>query len=41
MAYKNELWDRLDYAHEVGCRNLVLNSNGVLLDRWDNIDKVF
>ena len=40
MGYKNELWDRLDYADKVGCRNLVLNSNGVLLDRWDNIDKV-
>jgi MoaA/NifB/PqqE/SkfB family radical SAM enzyme len=40
MAYKNELWDRLDYAYEAGCRNLVLNSNGTLLDRWDNIDRV-
>ena len=40
MGYKNELWDRLDYADEVGCKNLVLNSNGMTLDRWDNIDKV-
>ena len=40
MGYKNELWDRLDYAAKVGCRNLVLNSNGTLLDRWDNIDKI-
>ncbi len=36
----DELWDRLDYAHGVGCRNLVLNSNGTLLDRDDNIEKV-
>ena len=40
MGYKSELWDRLDYAAAVGCRNLVLNSNGTLLDRWDNIDKI-
>lgn len=40
MGYKNELWDRLDYAEKVGCRNLVLNSNGTLLDRWDNIEKI-
>lgn len=39
MGYKSELWDRLDYAAKVGCRNLVLNSNGTLLDRWDNIKK--
>jgi MoaA/NifB/PqqE/SkfB family radical SAM enzyme len=36
----DELWDRLDYAAAVGCRNLVLNSNGTLIDRDDNIDKV-
>ena len=36
----DELWDRLDYAASVGCRNLVLNSNGTLLDRDDNIAKV-
>src|SRR6478736_4069788 len=40
MGYKSELWDRLDYAAAVGCRNLVLNSNGTLLSRWDNIDKI-
>lgn len=40
MGYRGELWDRLDYADKVGCRNLVLNSNGTLLDRWDNIDKI-
>lgn len=40
LAKDNELWDRLDYAAEVGCHNLVLNSNAMLLDRWDNIDRV-
>ncbi|MBI4534566.1 MAG: SPASM domain-containing protein [Candidatus Melainabacteria bacterium] len=36
----DKLWDRLDYARQVGCRNLVLNSNGTLLHRNDNIEKV-
>ena len=36
----DRLWDRLDYAASVGCKNLVLNSNGTLLDRNENIDKV-
>lgn len=36
----DELWDRLSYAHAAGCRNLVLNSNGTLLTRNDNIDKI-
>jgi radical SAM protein with 4Fe4S-binding SPASM domain len=36
----DELWDRLDYAASAGCRNLVLNSNGTLLDRNDNIEKI-
>ena len=40
MGYKSALWDRLDYAAKVGCRNLVLNSNGTLLHRWDNIEKI-
>src|SRR5260370_11780649 len=40
MGYKNEIWDRIDYADKVGCRNLVLNSNGTLLNRWDNIDRI-
>jgi MoaA/NifB/PqqE/SkfB family radical SAM enzyme len=35
-----ELWDRLDHAAAAGCINLVLNSNGALLDRWDAIDHV-
>jgi radical SAM protein with 4Fe4S-binding SPASM domain len=32
------LWRWLDYAASIGCRNIVLNSNGILLDR--NIDQV-
>lgn len=36
----DEIWDRLDYADKVGCKNLVLNSNGTLLDRNDNIEKI-
>ena len=36
----DELWSRLDGAREAGCRNLVLNSNGTLLSRKDNIEKV-
>lgn len=28
-----ELWDRIDYADKAGCKNIVLNSNGMLLDR--------
>ena len=40
MGYKSELWDRINYAAKAGCRNLVLNSNGTLLERWDNIDKI-
>ena len=39
-AIGDRLWDRLRYADEVGCRNLVLNSNGTLLNRNDNIEKV-
>lgn len=35
-----ELWDRLDYAAKVGCTNLVLNSNGTLLQRQDHIDHI-
>ncbi|MBI1947864.1 MAG: radical SAM protein [Deltaproteobacteria bacterium] len=37
---KDELWDRLDFAARAGCTNLVLNSNGTLLDRFGTIDKV-
>lgn len=36
----DELWDRLRYAQAVGCTNLVLNSNGTLLDRHNAIDQV-
>ena len=36
----DELWDRLEYAARAGCRNLVLNSNGTLLGRRENIDKI-
>jgi radical SAM protein with 4Fe4S-binding SPASM domain len=35
-----ELWDRIDYADKVGCKNLVLNSNGTLLDRFETIDRI-
>jgi radical SAM protein with 4Fe4S-binding SPASM domain len=37
---RDELWDRLDLAARAGCRNLVLNSNGTLLHRFDTIEKV-
>ncbi|WP_085444437.1 radical SAM/SPASM domain-containing protein [Magnetofaba australis] len=40
LLLREELWQRLDYAHQVGCRNLVLNTNGALLDRWDAIDRI-
>lgn len=35
-----ELWDRLDSAAKAGCRNLVLNTNGTLLARDGNIDRI-
>ena len=37
---RDELWDRLDFAAEAGCRNLVLNSNGTLMQRDETIDKI-
>jgi len=40
LGRNRELWSRLDYAASVGCRNLVLNSNGTLLDRWNNLEEV-
>lgn len=40
LILKDELWDRLDHAARVGCANLVLNSNGALLGRFGNIDRV-
>lgn len=36
----DELWRRLRRAYNFGCRNLVLNSNGTLLSRNDNIKKI-
>ena len=36
----DELWDRLDYTDKVGCKNIVLNSNGSLLRKNNNIDKI-
>jgi len=36
----DRLWDLLDYADKVGCKNIVLNSNGRLLNRKDHIDRV-
>jgi radical SAM protein with 4Fe4S-binding SPASM domain len=40
LILRGELWDRLDSAARAGCRNLVLNSNGSLLDRFDHIDSI-
>ncbi len=40
LVLGNELWDRLGYAAKVGCRNLVLNSNGTLLAHHNNYDKI-
>ena len=40
LGHGDELWNRLEYAAAAGCRNLVLNSNGTLLDRWNNMDRV-
>ncbi|MGN7613864.1 radical SAM/SPASM domain-containing protein [Magnetococcales bacterium HHB-1] len=40
LLLKEELWDRLHYADQVGCTNLVLNSNGTLLNRWDHIEHI-
>lgn len=38
LVLGRELWDRIDYAAEAGCRNLVLNSNGTLLLHKQHID---
>ncbi len=35
-----EIWDRIDYAASVGCKNIVLNSNGTLLHRKNHIDRI-
>jgi len=40
LILKKEIWDRIDYADKVGCKNIVLNSNGTLLDRWDHIESI-
>jgi radical SAM protein with 4Fe4S-binding SPASM domain len=40
LGRDGELWSRLDFAAAAGCRNLVLNSNGTLLRRWDNRDRI-
>jgi len=40
LVLGNELWDRLDYAHAAGCRNLVLNSNGTLLSHRNQYDRI-
>jgi MoaA/NifB/PqqE/SkfB family radical SAM enzyme len=40
LILREELWDRLDHAARAGCQNLVLNSNGSLLPRFDNIRRV-
>lgn len=35
-----EIWDRINYADSVGCKNIVLNSNGGLLLRQNHINKI-
>jgi radical SAM protein with 4Fe4S-binding SPASM domain len=40
LSMADELWDRIDYAAEVGCRNIVLNSNGSLLLRKNHIERI-
>lgn len=40
LGMGEELWDRIDYAAEVGCANLVLNSNGGLLQRQNHIERI-
>jgi radical SAM protein with 4Fe4S-binding SPASM domain len=35
-----EIWDRIKYAEECGCKNLVLNSNGGLLQKQNHIDHI-
>ena len=36
----DDLWKRLDFAAQAGCQNLVLNSNGTLLNKNGNIEKI-
>lgn len=40
LGMGEEIWDRIDYAAQVGCENLVLNSNGGLLLRQNHIARV-
>ena len=40
LGMGDEIWDRIDYAAQVGCANLVLNSNGSLLLRQNHIDRI-
>jgi radical SAM protein with 4Fe4S-binding SPASM domain len=40
LILKDELWNRLDFAAKAGCKNLVLNSNGTLLNRWNNYENI-
>lgn len=40
LGMGEEIWDRIDYAAQVGCKNLVLNSNGGLLLRQNHIDRI-
>jgi radical SAM protein with 4Fe4S-binding SPASM domain len=40
LVMGREVWDRIDYAAQVGCSNLVLNSNGGLLQKNDHIERI-
>ena len=40
LVMGEEIWDRIDFAAEVGCANLVLNSNGTLLQRLNHMDRI-
>lgn len=40
LVMGEEIWDRIDYAAQVGCQNIVLNSNGGLLLRKGHIDRI-
>jgi radical SAM protein with 4Fe4S-binding SPASM domain len=40
LGMGEEIWDRIDFAAEAGCANLVLNSNGGLLRRLNHIDRI-
>ncbi|MDP1771322.1 MAG: radical SAM protein [Methylobacter sp.] len=40
LVMGDEIWDRIDYAAKVGCTNIVLNSNGGLLNRQNHIERI-